>query len=112
MNITLPRGDIKHISFTVKDKNGESKTDFDEIYFTVKRDFMQTEYLLQKKLSDSSITLEDTAYRFTLESNDTDSFRYGSYVFDIELVKGNVIKQTTVGILTITNEVTFKNNEG
>ena len=113
MEITLPRGDIKNINFSVNRKDGSKETDFDEIYFTVKKDFNQNEYLIQKRLSQSDITLgADNYYHFTLRSNDTDSLRYGNYVFDIELIKGDIIKQTSVGMLNITSEVTFSNNEG
>jgi hypothetical protein len=113
MDITLPRGDIKNIKFLVNRKDGSKATDFDEIYFTVKKDFNQSEYVIQKKLTQGDITLgTDNYYHFTLHPNDTDSLRYGNYVFDIELVKGDIIKQTSVGMLTITSEVTFSNNEG
>lgn len=113
MDITLPRGDIKHIKFSVTNRDGTKVVDFDEIYFTVKKDFKQIDYLIQKRLSQNTIKKgEDDYFYFTIEPSDTDNLKYGSYVFDIELVKDNSIKQTTVGMLIVTNEVTFINNEG
>ena len=47
-----------------------------------------------------------------IEPEDTEDMNYATYKFDIEIVKGDEIKQTTVGNLTITDEVTFPINEG
>lgn len=110
LQITMPRGDIHSISFSVT--SGESTyTDFDEIYFTVKESFTNKKILFQKKLSDGGIISTNTEYRFRIEPEDTNNLDYGDYVFDIELVQGNIIKQTSVGKLTITEEVTFASNE-
>lgn len=112
MEISLPRGDIRNIRFQVTD-NGEPYTDFDEVYFTVKKDYKTSEVLLQKKLSDGSIVLDtDTGYySFRFSPEDTEGLQYKTYVFDIEVKQGDIIKQTTLGNLIITPEVTFAENE-
>lgn len=113
MKISMPRGDIRQVSFVVTgDPEIVSSITFDEIYFTVKKSFRNAEFLFQKKLSDGSIEkIGDCSYMFTIESSDTDNLSIGSYVFDIELISGSDIKQTSVGTLELTNEVTFASNE-
>ena len=113
LTISMPRGDIRPIRFTVTDTNGSvSDIPFDEIYFTVKRSFNDKYYLFQKRLSDGTIELDQSeGYTFVIQPQDTDNLSVGRYVFDIELVFGNEIKQTTVGEFELTNEVTFASNE-
>ena len=110
LQISLPRGDIRNIRFNVT-SDGTAYTDFTEVYFTVKSATTKRNLLFQKKLSDGSIVLDGEYYSTRIESEDTEELEYGKYVFDIEVVKGDVIKQTTLGELTITPEVTFKENE-
>lgn len=114
MYISMPRGDIRDVQFTVYDNTGQAPSDipFDEIYATFKTSTNTNEYLFQKKLSDGTISDEGSgAYQFRIESADTDGLKIGKYAFDIELVYGNVIKQTTVGVFELTPEVTFVTNE-
>lgn len=112
MQISLPRGDIRNVRFQVKD-GSEVYTDFTEIYFTVKKNYKTDEVLIQKKKSEGSITLDSQTgyFSFKLTPEDTNNLAYGTYVFDIELNKGDVIKQTSLGELTITEEVTFSKDE-
>lgn len=112
MQISLPRGDIRNVRFQVKD-GSEVYTDFTEIYFTVKKNYKTDDVLIQKKLSDESITLDPVSryFSFKFSPEDTNNLTYGTYVFDIELNKGDVIKQTSLGELTITEEVTFSEDE-
>lgn len=109
--ITMPRGDIKHVCFTIKDSEGKIiDTAFAEVYFTVKQSYTRNAFLFQKKLSDQTITFEDGVYSFTIDPEDTNNLSYGAYVFDIQ-VSDEGIKQTIVGKITITEEVTFAENE-
>lgn len=109
----MPRGDIRPVKFTVTNPNGnQSDIMFDEIYFTVKRSFNDKNFVFQKRLSDGSIFIsESEGYEFIIQPNDTDNLSVGRYVFDIELIFGDEIKQTTVGEFILTNEVTFASNE-
>lgn len=113
MTITMPRGDIRQVNFTISTNDGSDLgINFSEIYFTVKSAFNKTEYVLQKRLSTGEIELMDNgSYQFTIESYDTDNLKIGRYVFDIEVVAGQQVKQTFVGDLILTNEVTFVENE-
>ena len=110
LNITMPRGDIRKVKFDVKDNAGKPRADFTEIYFTVKNNSIQENVLFQKKLSDSTIVLSEGYYHTQIECEDTDGLSYGNYKFDIELI-GDNLKETFVGVLSITEEVTFIGNE-
>lgn len=111
ISISMPRGDIRKVKFAAK-AGGELKTDFTEIYFTVKDNFRKDNFKFQKKLSTGEISLgEDNYYHFEIQPEDTDSEDYGTYVFDIEVVKDDEIKQTTTGTFVITEEATYASNE-
>lgn len=110
MEIIMPRGDLRVIQFSINSQ-GEPYTLFDEIYFTVKKTVTNKNFEFQKRLSTGDIQLVNNSYEFTIEPADTDGLDYGKYVFDIELVKEGSIKQTSVGSLTLTSEVTFAENE-
>lgn len=112
ISITMPRGDIHHIQFTIKDSGGEVvMTDFDEVYFTVKENVNRSAVLFQKKLSDGSIIKTDGVYTFTIRPEDTNSLSFKTYACDIEIILGDTIKTTIVGNLTLTPEVTYQENE-
>jgi hypothetical protein len=112
LSITMPRGDIRNIKFSVT-SSATFVTDLTEIYFTVKRNYRNDKYEFQKTLSSGDIYLDsDNFYHFKINPEDTNNLDYGIYNFDIEILRDNVIKQTTVGELRITKEVTFASNEG
>lgn len=109
--IQMPRGDIRNVKFCVRAGN-DLVTDFTEIYFTVKDNFRRENVKFQKKLSDGDITLgEDNYYHFVIQPEDTNGEDFGTYVFDIEVVKNDEIKQTTIGTFKITEEATYASNE-
>lgn len=112
VDITMPKGDLKPISFFIKDKQGNVvDVELDEIYFTVKVAYGSRSFLFQKKLSTGDIEKNDNgSYQFDILPEDTDSLKVGKYVFDIEII-GDRLKQTTLGNLTLTNEVTTIENE-
>lgn len=114
MIITMPRGDYKQIKFKMKNKDG---TDFninvDEIYITFKNSYYTKEALFQKRLSKKEIIKkEDGYYHFEILPEDTEKLGYGEYYFDIQMCNETPkIKQTKLGKLIITQEVTHKENE-
>lgn len=113
MNIEMPRGDIKNVSFAVNNPDGsESSILFDDIFFTVKKYHTDKNPIFQKRLSDGSIFKRtDGKYGFRIESDDTDNLHIGTYEFDIEVVRNPDIKQTTTGNLVLTKEITWASNE-
>lgn len=107
----MPRGDLRKVKFQITDASGEVYTSATEIYFSVKQSTKSKQLLFQKKLSDGSIAIgQDNYYHFIIEPEDTNGFQYNEYAFDIEVV-GPELKQTTVGQLVITDEVTFSTDE-
>lgn len=114
MIINMPRGDLRKIKFSINDNQGNIlDTNFDEIYISFKKNYIDENVLFQKRLTDGSITKdEENYYHFSIDPQDTDNLRFGDYVFDIEIVKDGSIKQTTIGTLNLTSEVTFYKNEG
>ncbi len=114
MQISMPRGDMRSVSFSVQDPGQAVFADeFDDIYFTVKKQIKDKTYCFQKRLSSGDIVkTEDGTYEFTIMPEDTDNMCFGEYMFDIELVIVGELKQTFVGKFILTAEVTFAENEG
>lgn len=113
MHIIMPRGDIRHVSFTISDSQDEPVSyEFDDIYFTVKDSYSRSAYVFQKKLSDGTIREEDGTYWFTIMPEDTNELKFKTYDFDIEIVsEADEIKQTFTGVLELTPESTHAENE-
>lgn len=120
LSIVMPRGDVRPFKFGVYEPDGETISDieFDDIFFTVKKNASDLKFVFQKRLSDGTISAkdEDGLYGVVIEAADTDPLPFGEYVFDIEVFKNNLkspaIKQTTRGVLILENEVTYARNEG
>lgn len=109
--ITMPRGDVRPVNFTLQGLNG-CVIDFDEIYFTVKLAATRSDFVLQKRLTTGDIELmEDGSYQLIIEPEDTNHLKYGKYIVDIEVVSGDDLKQTFIGELALLDEVTHANNE-
>ena len=102
-HIRMPRGDIRNIHFTVRDANDTEVSK----EFTVKANTSSRKIIIQKKLTDGTITKRGNVYSFSIMPEDTDNVDYGTYYYDIELIRGDQIHQTFVGKLIITEEVTF-----
>lgn len=112
MKIEMPRGDLRKVRFIITDKNGNPVNyDFDEIYFTCKKHFTDNDYIFQKSVGAGTITKKDGYYRMTINPSDTEYLRFGMYVFDVEVIYQDSIKQTSVGKLILTNEATHVRNE-
>ena len=114
MKICMPRGDIRDVRFTVYDHTGQRicTVPFDEIYVTFKNNTNTAVCLFQKRLTAGTVWQEDLGiYQFRILPGDTDNLKIGSYVFDIELMYADEIKQTTVGLLELLPEVTYAVNE-
>ena len=55
--------------------------------------------------------MKDNKYLISIYPEDTNDFEYKQYVYDVEIIKGNVKKTLEVGILCICDEVTFAVDE-
>ena len=112
-SIEFTRGDTCPISFTLTDENGQplNLTSTDEIYFTVKKDYSNQNVIFQKKLSTGDIKQDGINFSLTILPTDTQNLGYGTYVFDICLKSSTYTQTVCIGDITLTNEVTFGNNE-
>lgn len=105
------RGDTRRYRFQRKDMNGQVITLLPEkIYFTVKKDWNEQAAVLQKTVADFTID-EDFVYRFTIYPDETESLKYGDYVFDVEVIQDGVKSTIAKGKFILTEEATFAENE-
>ena len=113
MRIAMPRGDIKLVRFLVNDPDGTTThVDFTEVYFTVKKTSKEKMYQFQKRLSTGGmVKLAPGDYQVKMEPDDTSSMAYGNYLFDVQLLFEDQLKETFVGDFVLTNEITHSENE-
>lgn len=111
MKIQFRRGDSHEQGFLLTVQQQPDLTEYDEIYFTVKKQAHESLPLLQKRLTDGGI-VSDGAGHYTIffVPGDTDGLMFGVYDFDIELKKEN-FKKTFVGQFVMDKEVTHIINE-
>lgn len=84
--IYLSRGNTGKIEFQRLDPEGNPiLVQASEIYFTVKKDFRDTFFLLQKTLDDMTFDSQGI-YRFTIEPECTENLDFGNYVYDIKVI--------------------------
>lgn len=113
MNTTISqiRGDTRRYKFERINADGSIiLTPPDKLYFTVKKTYISKEMLIQKKLEDFVIDADGT-YHFTILPDDTNNLKYGTYVFDIEVITDGVKTTIAKGDFTIEPEVTFADDE-
>lgn len=101
--VYLTRGDSASLVVTIKDLDGNDYTlqAGDELVFTMKQNCETAEIVITK-----DITADST---ITLQPSDTESLRYGDYVFDVQLTQagGDVYTVIPPSIFRIAKEVTF-----
>ena len=105
------RGDNKTFTFQRKDKNKNVIIEKpDKMYLTIKENEYQKQALIQKTFDDG-IRFEDATYYVDFVPEDTDDLSFGEYVYDIEIINGNIVKTIKKDIFVIESEVTYKENE-
>lgn len=105
------RGDNKIFTFQRKNKNGEVITEKpDKMYLTIKRNEYEKQALIQKTF-DNGIRFENDTYYIDFVPEDTDSLNFGKYVYDIEIINGDIVKTIKKDAFIIESEVTHKENE-
>lgn len=112
MDIEFTRGDTQFFKFQIKDGEGNpiQLTSEDKVYFTVKQNANSEDILIQKRYSDD-IQYSEGYFNFVLNSEDTSDLAYGTYNYDIELKSGDYVKTLGQGIITLTEEITFRSDE-
>ena len=111
--IEFARGDSYERGIGVREKGEQTPliADWDDIYFTVKSNFKNKNYVLQKRLSDGTIQDDGNGhYTLFIRPEDTNDLQFGDYDCDFEFKKDELTK-TFTGALTLTKEVTHSYNE-
>lgn len=86
---------------------------FDDVYFTVKKYYTDTDFVFQKRMSTGGIVDDgDGHYTLSIDPDDTNNMAFGDYDCDFEFRKtDDDFKRTFYGKLKLTKEVTHVNNE-
>lgn len=113
MDIEFARGDTQPLKFQIKDNNGNilKMDSSDELIFTIKKNYSTKQKLMQKKLSNGSIYYDSGYYFIILSHEDTANLKYGTYVYDIQLMSGEIVATLVLGTITLTEEVTHIEDE-
>ena len=109
--IEYPRGDSiqKGVQLT---RDGEHAPEtFEDVFFTVKKDCNDYDYVFQKRMSTGGI-ISDGDGHFTLfiDPEDTNDLPYGDYDCDFEFARAGY-KRTFCGRFRLMKEVTHYYNE-
>ena len=113
MRISMPRGDIKWQRFEVHAPDGSlTNVDFTSVYFTVKKDPKNKDYLFQNSLkAGTNYKLGPGDYQLKIEPSDTKNLAVGNYKFDIQLGFRNLLKETFVGDFVLKEEITYSEDD-
>lgn len=107
------RGDNFKFKFQRKNSNDEAITTLPKkLYFTVKNNNYETDFLIQKTLENGIIKDEDNYYHVEILPEDTNNLKYKEYVYDIEVITDTYKKTIASGTLLLKKETTFVENEG
>lgn len=105
------RGDSKTFTFQRKDKDKNVITEKpDKMYLTIKQNEYEKQALIQKTF-DNGIRFENDTYYVDFLPEDTDDLSFGEYVYDIEIINGDIVKTIKKDIFVIGSEVIHKENE-
>ena len=113
MEIRMARGDLETRTIKLKTRSGEVYGMYpNDIYFTVKKNANDHDYIFQKRLSNDTIIYTNLGeYKFSTQPEDTNGLPFGTYEFDIEVVEDEEVKKTFCGTLVLAKEVTHHYNE-
>lgn len=114
MDLEFTRGDTQYVKFQLKDAEGKviKLGSEDNLYFTLKQNSNSKKVLFQKKYPETiKINGSDGYFYFVIESEDTSLLSYGTYEYDIELKSGTYVKTLGAGTITLTEEITHREDE-
>lgn len=107
------RGDSYTRGFILRDAATKDPilTNWDDVYFTVKKYASDREFKFQKRMTSGGIRSDgDGHFTLMILPEDTNGLPFGDYDFDIEFKYLNY-KKTFYGQLRLAKEVTHVNNE-
>lgn len=109
--LEMTRGDTTGWKFQRLDADGQVITIIaDELYFTVKGSFQDTNFKFQKTLNDMTFD-EDGTYHFVINPEDTNDLNFGNYVYDLEVIQSSVKTTISKGKFVLDTESTWAINE-
>lgn len=115
MDLRLIRGDTYTLTFALLDSKGIpfQLAASDRCYFTVKKSFESTDFVLQRTYGNGiSYNIITGLYEIEITQDNTSSLTCGCYCFDIKVKINNQIVKTLVkGNLFLENNATHRGNE-
>ena len=103
--IKITRGDSYGFNFKVTDKTGTVQ-ELDAVYFSVKENPDDENYVFQKSLSDGVTQLTDGGYYVKVEPSDTKDLAKQRYYYDLELTVGDDVYTPRKGYFEVKWDVT------
>ena len=112
-DIEFVRGDTCPITFSIVDGDNNELDSIENanIYFTVKNNYNEDNFIFQKTYNGGTITKEGNKYSLVILPTDTELLDYGDYVYDICIVSQDFKSTIVRGKIRLTNESTFAINE-
>lgn len=105
------RGDTRKYRFQRVNADGSVIEDTpDKLFFTVKKNFETEGFIFQKTLADFRID-DEFVYHFIIQPEDTESLKYGDYVYDIEVITDGVVTTLAKGKFILEAEATWAVNQ-
>lgn len=106
------RGDTYSRTITINNWDKE----IESMYFTLKEKETDKDFILQKKIGNGITKIDEDEtkkiYLLTIDATDTDNFKCDTdYIFDVEIISGNIKKTIIKGILTLISDITKTINE-
>lgn len=99
-NFTPKKGD--QISFTI---TFTSDVNFDSMEMGVKKDYTDEDFVLLKTLGNGITKLDNRKYQVIITSQETNLLCFDTYVYDIRVRSGNVVKTPLSGRIMIKESV-------
>lgn len=99
-NFTPKKGD--QISFIM---TFTSDVEFNSVEMGVKKEYTDEDFILLKTLGNGITKLDSRRYQVIIPSSETDQLDFESYIYDIRVRSGNVIKTPLSGKIIVKESV-------
>lgn len=101
-NLVITRGDSLIFNFEIVDLQGTLTS----AYFSIKKDYSDAEYAVQKSLSDGITSVETGVYKVRAAPADTAELDLGTYYYDLQINISGDVYTILKGNLKIEYDVT------
>jgi predicted nucleotidyltransferase len=107
----FPRGNTFEFVFELEDEQGLPIKNVTEIYFTIKNNYKEEEFVLQKKLTTGEIIFKDGTVTISITQDDTSNLEFRKYDYDVAVKIEDFFRTILIGKMSLTKNVTHKSNE-